>query len=533
MSKNPNVGRKFNYESVKEYYDAKMAIFPDVPTPVLHDLHTFSLEDLTGHFKVVANSIDLNRLIPAGSKSWEQIITDLSQCAQQTLWKFRDYVFSVTMIWVGQFLSNNVNYKTNADGKAYIDIISDLPRFKPEKIELENNEFTVIGSQKVTSDIDVTVQGPGAYFIIMILEDLFTKFTDAGVSIRRMDLEFYTDFRIAQKAYVNVNKFSIDEKVKILKYAYISYFRSTHTTELSPLATVLGNKFLGGLGDPVSLDAVIADAKAEWLSEAPDGVLDREKFYEKAKQIDDKTKKVYHLFISQKWQGIAAKVVSLAKQKRASFAEIVPEVLQSRLAIDLFFLICKANIHRAESYILPSTAVHVVDIEQLQDKREVNSNMSSYFGITPLTGVEKFTYIASAIEQLGYLEHYHPSGQICSIKGIKYVGRMIRALINAGLLTGNEYFSYQLKGSTITDSYTEIYNKLNSLRKLGASACDINIKDLDEALVDKLESIVTENPLEVISENPLRTGGYRRNKKVTRRRRSRSSRKRRTYGNRR
>lgn len=516
MSINPNTGRRFTFESVNEYYTAKMENFKSVLTPVLTDPGPISIDALIAHFKKIADGIDL--VLPDG-KTWEQIIEGVPDCKKESLWKFRDYVFATSMIWVGHTILPSV----------YTSIkIKDNPvRIKPVEVNIINNEFTVIGSQKLTSDIDVTIQGPGSYFIIMVLEDLFSTFTNKGVRIRRMDLEFYTDFRIAKMAYVNVSKFTDAEKCDMLKYAYISYFRSTHSLEISALARSLGEHFLAVIGSTTQLDTILSQAVSEWTTTAPDGELDREKFYEIAQEIDEETTHVHRLFIAKRWQNAARKVLNTAKKERgnarpnsrASFANTVTEVAsnasQHELARKIFFDIARGNIHRPESYLLPSTAVHVVDIEQLGAAGETNTSVSKYFGTTPVTGVIDFAYIASAIEQLGYLEHYHPIGTICSIKGIKYVGRMIRALINAKLLSGDEIF--------LEKTYAATYDMLNSLRKSGVPSCDINISDLNTDIVNKLAPVEENDQW-----NGFHEGGGR--KKVTRRRHRRG---RRTYGNRR
>jgi hypothetical protein len=58
----------------------------------------------------------------------------------------------------------------------------------------------------------------------------------------------------------------------------------------------------------------------------------------------------------------------------------------------------------------------------------------TWFSSNARIGIDSFGYIISAIEQLGYLEHYHPDDIECNKKGIKYFGRLIRALVQSGLL---------------------------------------------------------------------------------------------------
>lgn len=553
MPENFNIGRKFTFESVQQYYNAKMAEFKSVANLPLQDITSeiyASVDTLLSHFKTIAVEINLNKLIIDDGKSWEKIILEIVKTSTETaeqLWKFRDYVFATCMIWMGEFLSAHNTSITIIDGK---------PRTRPKTFNIENNEFTVIGSQNLTSDIDVTIQGEGAYYIIEILEDVFETFGTRGIPIKRMDLEFYTDFRIAATIFINVNKL-IDEKDstfadEILKLAYVSYFRSTGAAsmeDVSPLARELGKKYLENIKlDVVSkkpLDQIITEAWVLWTTETTSngkiGQLDREKFYAKAKVVDEQAAEIVEkqsipVACSTKNPPLNksplpnASEPTLNKSPRSNAKDrwhkvfmciqtttvlrkiiLIPE--KQNLARAIFLNIAYGNIHRPESYILPSTAVHVVALEQSKKGSASINSTSAYFGISPDIGVSDFTYIASAIEQLGYLEHYHLT-ETCSMKGVKYVGRMIRALKNSKLLNGTEYSMFEKK------TYDEIYESLNALRKAKATSCSIDINKLNSDLL-----------LEIT--NTTQLGGYRRHKKVTRRRRSRSGRKRRTYGNRR
>jgi hypothetical protein len=83
---------------------------------------------------------------------------------------------------------------------------------------------------------------------------------------------------------------------------------------------------------------------------------------------------------------------------------------------------------------VPSTAVHVVEFEQKKGGMFTDSLPESWLSSNARIGIDRFGFIISAIEQLGYLEHYHPEDVTCEKKGIKYFGRLIRALVQAELL---------------------------------------------------------------------------------------------------
>ena len=78
---------------------------------------------------------------------------------------------------------------------------------------------------------------------------------------------------------------------------------------------------------------------------APGGVLNRESFYLEMRraEVDSDALKPY-----------------LERKKSVHFTKGADV---SYLANDVFFTIARANAHRPESYVLPSTAVIIVDVE--------------------------------------------------------------------------------------------------------------------------------------------------------------------------
>jgi hypothetical protein len=508
MSVIPNTGRTFTFASVKEYYDAKMRIFPESDTPPLTDPGTESVEALALRFEAATPtpSIDV-------CPSWETTILNLKDTTQkETLWKFRDYVFTTSMIWVGNQLSSSTG-PFQIGGRP--------ERMRPPAFDIGQNTFTILGSKKLTSDIDVTIQGPGCQFIIMIVEDLFHILKEKhGIPLGCMDIEFYMDFRILKTIYVNVSSFTKEEHIEILKYAYIGYFRSLDSKEptVSTLARTLGQRFIEllykdvTLPPPPTIDTIIEEAWVKWSFIAPGHVIDRERFYAIATKIDNETREIYALLHPPHRLRNAVKKV-MGPKLGDVVTQITKDKKEHSLANHIFFDIADADVHSSGSYILASTAIHVVDIEQKEvSDKNVNLSVSRFFGQTPATGVESFTYIASAIEQLGYLEHYHPAGTPCSMKGIKYVGRLIRALEKANLLDN----------PTLKDTYTS----LNLLRKSDGE-CKMIIPDL----MDTINTLLSTTAAGAAGGGRgRRYTKTRKNKKVTKRRHTRS---RRNHGNRR
>jgi hypothetical protein len=305
----------------------------------------------------------------------------------------------------------------------------------------------------LNSDIDVSIQGHYSTVIISILEDIFELLTNKyHIPLLSMDIQYYSDFRILTKLFVNVSLFSLKQRYEMLKYAYISYFRSLHLVKpnytVSPLARRLGLIYLKRTGGGISLKRVLEDAFDEWHRSAPNGALDREKFY------DENEKTEFEALMLE--QHINDKGVINAIEQ-TSFV--------GTLANDIFFSLARGHIHRPESYILPSTAVHIVEIEQVLDNKipAQTKITPKWFTDNAGIGVDYFSYIASAIEQLGYLEYYHQGKEHCNKKGVKYFGRMVRGLLHAGLLD---------------EKFIPIYNGLNEYRKAEDELCPYDIQKL-------------------------------------------------------
>jgi len=425
---NPNLDIEFTYSSINIYYRNKT--YKHNPLPLT--LTEFSsIDEFAKHLTLIQNKYDLE--LPK-QFTWAAV-------ANTNSWLFREYAFASIMILLGRILSGNTLWK------------SSIQRSIPDDLTISDNRFTVIGSQMLNSDIDVSIQGHYSTVIISILEDIFELLTNKyHIPLLSMDIQYYSDFRILTKLFVNVSLFSLKQRYEMLKYAYISYFRSLHLVKpnytVSPLARRLGLIYLKRTGGGISLKRVLEDAFDEWHRSAPNGALDREKFY------DENEKTEFEALMLE--QHINDKGVRNAIEQ-TSFV--------GTLANDIFFSLARGHIHRPESYILPSTAVHIVEIEQVLDNKipAQTKITPKWFTDNAGIGVDYFSYIASAIEQLGYLEYYHQGKEHCNKKGVKYFGRMVRGLLHAGLLD---------------EKFIPIYNGLNEYRKAEDELCPYDIQKL-------------------------------------------------------
>jgi hypothetical protein len=426
MATDPRLSRRFQHDSVDQYYKFKIRQFPPTdgnPDPILSSQKFESVEELCNHLHMVAKKMN----VPLDTcTTWGEYIASLPKDAQKNAWKYREYVFATAMLFVGSYLSTS---------PTVVSFLTGVKRPIPTDFDITAHSFTIVGSSKLESDVDITIEGPRSSVLISVIEDLFQHMTDAcGIPIRCWDVEFYGDFHILQSMFVNISKFKALNRLIMLKYALISYFRSTgqgasKTPVVHPSVAYLAKKFLQENGNESLYDSFLQQAYDAWRMEAPGGVLDRTRFYKQLGSVEDNSI-LLSKFVKQTNMGGA-------ESNNGAFEATGTDV--DNFAFDTFQAIMIANTHRAESYILPSTAVHVVEIEQ----KRVDSKgglPESWFASNARIGIDRFGYILSAIEQLGYLEHYHPEDVACNKKGIKYFGRYVRALSKAGLLTTDSPF---------------------------------------------------------------------------------------------
>jgi hypothetical protein len=454
------IDRPFTHEGVNGYYTNKVAAFPltaltELPRDIPSDINA-----LGAHLRDTAKDQGLS-LTPCDITRpylWGEEIARQGE-KQTLLWRFREYVFGLAMRFIGESASSPTEMPLR--------IGANPPRVKPATFRIEDHSFTIVGSSELTSDIDITIQGPHSSILIALLEDLFYTLTqDHGVPIRCWDVEFYSDFRLLRSAFVNFHKWNNPQRAVLLKFALVSYFRSTHQVTphppvLHPNVLSLVHRALRLIGTnpawiPRASQGMVKSAYDFWRQTAPNGVLNRELFYRELGRIESDSATIRLVSPS-----------SQSTNRISNNTALGPKTQE--FAFGLFTAMATANIHRAESYVLPSTAVHVVEWEQ---KKASPSNgakplPASWFASNARVGIDSFGFLLSAIEQLGYLEHYHPPTTSCSKKGVKYVGRYIRALIQAGVLLADTPMK-------------PVYEQLNAYRstKDPAVPCPYNIHDV-------------------------------------------------------
>jgi len=466
-STNWKIDRPFTYEGVNGYYVNKITAFPtDGLAELPHDAPA-DIPSLGTHLREIAAEVGLT-LTPcdlAKPYLWGEELGRQSPEKQPLLWRFREYSFALAMYTIGQLSAS-----ASADTPPHIG--SHPVRTQPATFRIEDHSFTIVGSSELTSDIDITIQGPHSSYLISLIEDMFlTLTTDHGIPLRCWDVEFYGDFRLLHSVFTNFRKWSPAQRLVLIRYALVSYFRSTHQISpnrppvIHPNVSALVYRalhFVTRKNNPDTpwmkraYQGVVQGAYDFWKQTAPQGVLDRELFYRELAKVESES----------------ATIRLLPLPDRPSVLASQNEGITPEFAFSLFTAMATANIHRAESYVLPSTAVHVVEWEQKKVQAQAQSPAdpplpTSWFTSNARVGIDPFGFLLSAIEQLGYLEHYHPPNVPCSKKGVKYFGRYVRSLLHAGLLPS-------------TTPFKPVYESLNTYRstKDPRVACPYNIHEL-------------------------------------------------------
>lgn len=357
---------RFDPQQIQNYYESKRLThsatgFGDL---VLNDPTTAKSEILMA----------IQQVDPAFS--WHDI-KKYSVEEQKGLWTLREWLFYQVLVLA------YLNFK---DGQ--------VKRQPPAGFSTESYSFALFGSVKPTSDIDVSVDGPVASYLIAVLEDLWLSATGAPCS--RWDIEFYGDFSMVldekkNPVFLNSREFN-SAAAEILPYIGASILRNAETLDFPEL-----DAFIAAHPEVPEL------TKSPW----------KQKAYEMMKNIGsmsyDQQREQYYIYLGE------------AEKIRNS----VP-VLSQDIALKVFLAMCKANLFRSENYILPSTVIHIVrDIQAKAPQPNRNDpRCNLYHAKLSTCAVGRFAYLASAMEQLGYLKRFSYD----SDKVIKYGDRLEAAL---------------------------------------------------------------------------------------------------------
>jgi hypothetical protein len=442
------IGVRFTPEAIQKAYNWRTKSFngkedhQTLPTEVFIDKDAFC-----AYLRTQADTDEIS--VTKTPYVWGDYLKEFSESDQPKVWKFRDFVFACMMQFIGSYVPAQTGAITFLEKERSI----------PPGFDIAKHSYTIVGSVTPASDIDITIEGDQAAFLIAIIEDLALYMTfnsDTPTPIRFWDVEFYGAYLPLSKLAINVAKLTMLQRLVLLQLALVSYYRSTGQTNrdtsptIHPNVEYLVRKSLEQIKLPLSYDSTIASSYRYWCEQAPNGVLDREIFYKCLehvqqnsawieKSLKNATSNNAKLEAAAAALPVNTNAISIAntnalfKHTRLTAAG---KHSASEIAFDILFEISKGNVHRAESYILATTALYIVEMQKGASKAE-GAPPSSWFSSNTRIGTDSFTLMLSAIEQLGYLLHYLHNTTFTK-KGSKYVGRYVKSLVDAGLLTGTD-----------------------------------------------------------------------------------------------
>lgn len=373
---------EFTANAIQKHMDGRFKAFvPSAKFPVEKRLYKDSLKETIQ--KAIGTYPAIN--------DWHDVQA-FPMDVQQDLWLLRD--------WLNENIFAHV-VRTIQEAKAKnLDQVEQggYARQFPSGFNIGDYVFFSFGSSKVTSDIDVTIEGPHASFLIACLEDAWLVLTGKGSRV--WDVEYYGDFlmfhdvKTASDIFLNSRRFE-PYKERIMPYVGVSILRNG-----------------------VDLNSPEIDA---FIAAHP--TLASPGWKEKAKQLYESVKNLDY----QSMRGQYYKALQRAESYRDSKMET-----ENQRHFETFLALAHANMFRSENYILPSTVIHVVRDIQAKSPKPDTKSCEIYQVKLASCALGKFTYLASALEQLGYRLRF--KGE--PAKEQKYQERLDNALEKSGEQTG-------------------------------------------------------------------------------------------------
>jgi hypothetical protein len=273
----------------------------------------------------------------------------------------------------------------------------------PSRVIKKNKTNAIImGSLTLFSDIDISIQSRNASTYIAVIEDLWEIHKDwFNHELWKVDL--YGDFTQIGNFYIDTHFFSKDIIIEMLILSVCSFLR---------------------INDHV--DTVLLQKLVEWCIDSQGLFTTYDKIINyaenKIRTIDKTNRELYYNKL-----GEAEKLQTniIKKFKNTDMSEELNNLLG-----ECIIKLGEANLYREENYILTSTVIYIVKIEQGGDV--IKNKCHPLYTSIANCSLGLYTYILSAIEQLGYMLHKeHHTKLSCSLPEGKYFGRFIRSIGHA------------------------------------------------------------------------------------------------------
>jgi hypothetical protein len=303
------------------------------------------------------------------------------------LWSYRECIVCLTFITV--------------------DLIFQKGLPSSRKTYKEECTATILGSSTLLSDIDVTIAAAHTSSWIAVIEDLL--FNLKWFNFDKFKFSCFGDFILVGKFYISTNHFTDDIQIKLLQLAVTSYFRHKNSNFFD---TSILNKLILDAIELKRLDTNIDEIiRAAKILVAGTDSNNREQYYielQKAEELEKKT---------------------INKIEEGKYTDIEITHLFGEVIVQLGI----ANLYRSENYLLTSTIVHVVKIEQGKHSN-ISNTCDPILTKVARCSMSNFSYLLSAIEQLGYMQENLSLSNECTLPSNKYFGRLLRAINSAEII---------------------------------------------------------------------------------------------------
>jgi hypothetical protein len=348
--------------------------------------------------------------------------------AIDTLYSLRECIITLSLLTVSKI------FELSKDG----DIIN-IGTSPSRVLKKTNANAIIMGSLTLFSDIDISIQSKNASGYIAVIEDLWQMHKDwFNNELWKVDL--YGDFTQIGNYYMDTHYFNKSIIIEMLILAVCSFLK---------------------VNDMVNTDTKLLQKLVEWCIDSQGLYTTYNKIMNyaenKIRTIDKTNRELYYnkLADAEKFQ-----INIINKFKKCEMSEELNDLLG-----ECIIKLGDANLYKEENYILSSTVIYIVKIEQGQELTKNRCN--PLYTTVANCSLGLYTYILSAIEQLGYMLHKKYQSKLsCSLPQGKYFGRFIRSIGHANNSMG--ILSTMTKNSKYTKTF-DVIDEIDRLKKTRSS----------------------------------------------------------------
>jgi hypothetical protein len=436
-----------------------------------------NVEELKSRIKTITEQISTISKTPFDQFDYPHQIKAFDDATQKQLWCLRTLLFYQLLLTVTEMMNNEGLFNQVYQG-------SEIKRsFRKDIVaNLKNYKLGIFGSITPASDIDIGIQYSGfndligLAYVVSVFEDSFLIFT--GKESLRFDIETYGDLvtfpdvrdkplaestggpecvNIRDVFPFDISAFNIADLISVLPSVFAGILRNYVIAKKSTLnADAVAN--IPELVNQFNIDdflKVTADKTGtnmfEFLMKAVPSE-DQAKMQEELTNAIAQAKTITVKYMDSSYADSREeyyKLVQTAEESLLNAKKMYFETKEVKMTNDELVNAVKsvsnALIFREESYINPSTVMHVVRVLQANanNPKKYETVEPSYCVTNRLTdaycNIGNYGYIISMFEQLGYIYRFHitycvsdPPGHYdaekCAAKTKKYMDRFKNAM---------------------------------------------------------------------------------------------------------